>query len=72
MSVEQMFWLVWSPTGQRPPSWKHATRDGAEREAERLAQQNRGAQFYVLAAVSRSRCVDVVTEQLVKDDGIPF
>lgn len=63
---------------QNPPRVRHASFALASREAERLARSNPGIDFYVLAAVSRSRRVDVETEIItaewpaVHDDGIPF
>lgn len=41
------FWLVWCESkGQ--PTHKHASIDGAQREAERLARANPGCEFNVL------------------------
>ncbi|RQM48671.1 hypothetical protein [Paraburkholderia tropica] len=51
------FFLVWSPTGQKPPTFKHPSRQGAVMEAERLAREHRGQKFFVLATTD-SRIVD--------------
>jgi len=45
------FWLVWNEDG-RSPTVKHASRDIAEAEAARLAAQNQGRSFHVLAVMS--------------------
>lgn len=71
------FYLVWSPTGTHPPKYRHETRQAAKTEAERLAQQCPGKQFFVLAALSLSS-IPPVTENLTRppepasDDDIPF
>lgn len=43
-------WLVWNPEGQHPRV-THDRMDGAEREASRLARENPGHRFFVLAPV---------------------
>lgn len=43
------FWLVWRDGGSAP-TFKHYERDGARREAERLARANPGVVFHVMAA----------------------
>jgi len=74
--VTSDFYLVWNPESF-PPSFRHATRAEAQREAERLAEKVKGAEFFVLHAVSVSRTPKPVeTTRLdldaVPDDGIPF
>ena len=49
---ESGFYLVWSPTGPHPPTYRHLDKGAARKEAERLAILNPGAEFYVLAAVA--------------------
>lgn len=66
------FWLVWSPSGARPPAHRHATEADAEREAERLADQNPGAEFYVVAPIYHVVAQRRLTERFLVDDGIPF
>jgi hypothetical protein len=44
------FWLVWSPSGMRPPTYRHTTEAAARTEAERLARLRPGAEFFVLRA----------------------
>jgi hypothetical protein len=46
------FFLVWSPTGLRPPQFRHLSREGADTEAGRLASSHAGGEFYTLAPVS--------------------
>jgi hypothetical protein len=67
------FFLVWSPTGTRPPSFRWETRDGALNEAMRLAREAHGAEFFVLAATDHVKFNDVaVTRLLGNEDDIPF
>ena len=51
MSNPTAFWMVWSPQGDSP-TMRHATRDAADAEAERLAKANTGRQFYVLLSTT--------------------
>ena len=70
------FFLVWSPTGARPPKYRHPLRAVAQAEAERLARENPTHEFFVLAAVSRSWQPENITERLTHEQGdsddIPF
>ncbi|SAK53262.1 hypothetical protein AWB78_01309 [Caballeronia calidae] len=50
MERDEIFWLVWCPTGSAPPSYRHTSEAGAIAEAERLARAARNAKFYVLKA----------------------
>ncbi|MEM7213290.1 MAG: hypothetical protein AAF479_15625 [Pseudomonadota bacterium] len=50
MEEQGKFWMVWNPNG-RAPTYCHPTRDSANREAERLAEENPGQQFIILKAV---------------------
>lgn len=43
------FWMVWVPSTNRNPAFKHATYDSAKKEAQRLARSNKAA--YILQAV---------------------
>ncbi len=68
------FFLVWSPSGQRPPAHRHETQDAATKEAERLAGEHAPAEFFVLEAVSVSQKPTVTTRslELAGDRDIPF
>lgn len=67
---ENEFWMVWNPAG-RSPTFRHTTKAFALAEAERLAKDHPGQNFYVLQAVSRSCSPpQVITVDLC--DGIPF
>lgn len=83
MAHPEKFWLVWCPTGLRPPSHRHDTEESAEREARRLAELNPGRQFFVLAAlkVAEVRGLTITTLNSPAsvqgatpsyDDGMPF
>lgn len=50
MNEDQMFWVVWNPKAG-PPTFEHDSASAARAEATRLARQNPGERFYVLAAV---------------------
>lgn len=47
---EPPWWLVWCPTGSRPPSYRHLSRDLACAEADRLSERAPGHTFFVLGA----------------------
>jgi hypothetical protein len=70
--VRDSFWLVWSPKGYRPPSFRHPTYSAAETEARRLAEQNPGSAFFVMKAESVSAKQTVTTHRFPMDDDIPF
>ncbi|NIJ18457.1 hypothetical protein FHS95_000126 [Sphingomonas naasensis] len=65
------FWLVWCPSGDHAPRFKHGSVSSAEREAERLADLHPGREFYVVQptyhVVSQRRLT-----QRFSTDGIPF
>ncbi|WP_144154488.1 hypothetical protein [Paraburkholderia sp. BCC1885] len=72
--TEKAFWLVWSPTGVRPPKYRHATERSAVTEAERLAREHRGQLFVVLEATVARRVDDMQRTTFTRDsrDEIPF
>ena len=55
------FWVIWSPQGGNPIV-KHNTQPEAVAEAERLALQHPGREFYVLAAIARTKIKAVEVE----------
>ena len=63
------FWVVWNPNAGAP-TFRHPTRELAEREAERLAAQHPRDHFIVLEALTVSRTRTVVTETLF--EALPF
>ncbi|MGF6806275.1 hypothetical protein OKW30_001401 [Paraburkholderia sp. Clong3] len=67
---EQKFWIVWCPTGEKPPSYRHLSAGSAVAEAERLAISNPGREFFVLGA-EMSYCA-VAMQRVEYFDGIPF
>lgn len=74
MAAPSTFWVVWNPF-RGPPTMKHESRDRAQAEAERLARENPGENFYVLAALSVSRKSDVETthfDVMELIDEVPF
>jgi hypothetical protein len=74
MLEDQMFWLVWCPTGSKPPSHRHASEQSAIAEAERLARCAPNAKFYVLKA-TEVRYIDAMKRVILidrDDDQPPF
>lgn len=70
---EAAFWIVWSPTGIRPPKRRHASYRIAVTEAERLARENPGSEFIVLEAMAaRQVCTMVETVFDGNANEIPF
>jgi hypothetical protein len=67
------FWLVWSPTGHRPPRYRHGSEQSARCEAERLALENAGHEFFVLESKAHVRALFVTwTEHVQPKNEIPF
>lgn len=72
MSDAPPFYLVWRQGGGSPVV-KHAHRDTAEREAEKLTRANPGEVFFVLAPVTRFVRSDIVRSTFDPGfDEIPF
>lgn len=70
--TENPFWLVWSPTGARPPRFRHPTEQSAIAEAERLARAHPGQLFVVLQPIAGRRVDNMVRTIYVDDKEIPF
>lgn len=58
MQDETTFYVVWNPNGG-PPRVRHSSEENAKQEALRLAEQNPGHEFIVLASVGTARKVTV-------------
>jgi hypothetical protein len=69
MNYEEAFWMVFSPQGG-PPKCVHNIKCSAIREAERLARENPGQEFYVLQAIE-GRCVEEPMKRATLSE-IPF
>ena len=67
------FWLVWR-SGGSAPTFKHFSKEEAEKEAGRLALKEPGAVFFVVKAVSgfHADIPPINTVKLIKADDIPF
>lgn len=70
-------YFVWSPSGHIP-TFQHDTAASARTEAERLARNNPGQEFFVLTKVARAKKVDVEWVEFVRpseefeESQIPF
>lgn len=75
MMEHKKFWMVWNPNG-RQPRYEHINRQSADMEAERLARDNPGEQFFVLKAVagvvSEPKPVKQIKLRPALPDEIPF
>ena len=66
------FWLVWCDTGFAP-KFKHSTIESAEKEAERLARENPGRNFYVVMPICEMKKADVTVQHFTYEkDELPF
>jgi len=65
------FFLVWCEDGGSP-TFKHETAYHAEQEARRLARQNPGQRFCVLAPMARIVTANTIVERFDCSDDIPF
>ncbi|WP_255631107.1 hypothetical protein [Caballeronia sp. dw_19] len=63
--TESAFWLVWSPTGHKSPSFRHPSIQSATTEAERLATAHPGQLFVVLEPVAARRVDSMIRTQYV-------
>lgn len=70
MHNDSKFWMVWDDGGHSP-THKHASRELAQQEAERLAKKVRGRRFVVLEAVAAC-CVTEVHWTALIDEEMPF
>jgi len=66
----ETFFVVWNPMGGNP-TMRHPLEISARREAERLARQNPGQDFFVLEALTVTAKNDVRTERLGEHE-LPF
>lgn len=67
---EKVFWLVWNPMGGSP-TYRHPDERSAKHEAERLAVQSKGTEFFVVKATHRAvRPVGAIVTPLY--DEMPF
>ena len=66
------FYMLWSPSGSKPPRIRHETQESEQKEAERLAIEHPGHEFFVMAAMTRSVMPALITERLQHGDEIPF
>ena len=68
------FWMIVG-IGQNPPRARHETEHAAFAEANRLARNNPGIEFYVLESMARAVKDEVRFDRMKPaeaDDGIPF
>lgn len=67
------FWLIWSPTGEQSPRYRHDSRIDARIECERLAREHPGKEFFVLGAELSCRVAAFECHVYADpDNGIPF
>ena len=48
--VEDRFWILWDPSSHNPPGRRHASRDDAKIEAERLLASGKCHSIFILCA----------------------
>lgn len=59
MNVDRIFYMVLNPNG-RMPSFRHDTHKSAVDEAQRLAKENPGQEFFILVATDKVMCENPV------------
>lgn len=67
----QCFWMVYG-ADQRAPTVRHTSEAVAIAEAQRLARNNPGIEFFVLESVARAIKADVAFDRIERPDPIPF
>jgi hypothetical protein len=70
MADDQPFWMVLADNSSHT-AYRHASHGSAVTEAKRLAAQNKGVKFFVLASVGHAVVRDPV-EWTAYDIEIPF
>lgn len=70
MNKEFEFWIVWNPDSTRIPTHRHDYGYKAIAEAQRLAKENVGQQFYVLKAIGKAQVKSSIYTDLQED--VPF
>lgn len=68
--MDYEFWMVWGE-GTHRVTCQHYSERAAMAEAERLAAQNPGQNFFVLRAVQRVRLAITESVMLMKREGPP-
>lgn len=64
--------IIWCPTSDRPPRYRHASYHSALDEAKRLASMNPNREFIVMRARSSVKCTDPFHIENYSQDDIPF
>jgi hypothetical protein len=65
-------WLVWNPEAGFP-TCRHYSKEAAVKEAERLAELNRGQQFFVMGALGVAKVhKPSIYRAFERDDQVPF
>lgn len=74
MAQDKPFFLVWSPAGIHPPTYRHLGHGSAQTEAQRLAHLHPGETFFVLIACDSFKRTDTEHQVLFDPlgDGVPF
>lgn len=70
MKQSEPFWMIYG-LGMNAPAVRHDQFESAKRECERLARNNPGIRFYILATVASAERNDVLFRTINPDD-IPF
>lgn len=72
MALSDTFYIIWNPNGPHAPRERHSSQSRAETEAQRLALEYPGQNFYVMMAAVRYRSIEPVEVERFATDEIPF
>lgn len=70
--MRQPFYIIWNPKGPTTPRFRHDTFGQAQAEAQRLALENPGHEFFVMQAHSRTAMKEPLDIEFFDTDGLPF
>lgn len=70
MQTDDVFYMVWSPSGVKPPRRKHGHFESADRAAMDMARKHRGQKFVVLRACRSYEASDLQRTDYVEE--LPF
>ena len=71
-STSKRVFIVWGPGGFSNPSRRYDSSVEATKEAERLARNHVGKEFYVMRAESVSRVEPGITKYFAAEEELPF
>lgn len=64
--MEEQFWIIWSPTSDKPPKKKFVSEAQAMKVIEEMAKGNAGHDFYAMEVIGHARLEKPIVSRIVK------